>query len=131
MDGLRNTVPDSSSPAGSQFHYLASSLARLLETARRELEGDREAVKASLATAFTILQSGSASFRALTAPSRARWQAGRSRACELSSKGAPHDHTRDLSAVAQQVGPLFSFVQASLREPRMRTWSGRLEGPVI
>lgn len=57
MDGLRNTVPDLSSSAGSQFHYLASSLARLLETARRELERDREAAKASLATASTILQS--------------------------------------------------------------------------
>ncbi len=57
MDGLRNTVPDSSPTGGSQFHYLASSLARLLEAVSRELERDREAAKASLATASTILQS--------------------------------------------------------------------------
>ena len=57
MDGSQNTVPDSASTAGLQFHYLASSLAKLLETARRELERDREAAKASLATASTILQS--------------------------------------------------------------------------
>src|SRR5258705_11102735 len=44
-----------SSPVG-QFGYLANSLAQLLETARRELERDREAAKVSLATASTILQ---------------------------------------------------------------------------
>ena len=45
MDGSQNTVPDSASTAGLQFHYLASSLAKLLETASRELERDREAAK--------------------------------------------------------------------------------------
>src|SRR5580698_10744426 len=49
-------TPDTSS-SGLSFGYLASSLAQLLEVARRELEHDREAAKASLATASTILQS--------------------------------------------------------------------------
>jgi hypothetical protein len=42
------------SPTGLPFGYLASSLAQLLEVARHELEHDREAAKASLATASTI-----------------------------------------------------------------------------
>ena len=40
-----------------QFVYLANNVFELLETAKRELERDREAAKASLATASSILQS--------------------------------------------------------------------------
>jgi AraC-like DNA-binding protein len=46
-----------SSPADSQFDYFANSLAQLLETARCALDRDREAAKASLLTASSILQS--------------------------------------------------------------------------
>jgi DNA-binding winged helix-turn-helix (wHTH) protein len=42
---------------GSRLHYLAKDLAKLLETARRELDNDREAAKASLVIASSILQS--------------------------------------------------------------------------
>jgi AraC family transcriptional regulator len=42
---------------GLPLHYLAKSLAKLVETARRELDSDREAAKASLVTASSILQS--------------------------------------------------------------------------
>jgi hypothetical protein len=49
MDGPKAT-PDASS-TDLAFGYLASSLAQLLEVARRELEHDREAAKASLAAA--------------------------------------------------------------------------------
>jgi AraC family transcriptional regulator len=54
---LQNTETKSPSATGLPIHYLASCLARLLETARRELDSDREAAKASLDTASHILQS--------------------------------------------------------------------------
>jgi len=44
------------SPTDLPWGYLASSLAQLLESATHELEHDREAAKASLATASTILR---------------------------------------------------------------------------
>src|SRR5258706_15156478 len=53
--GLQTTVPESAFAAGQQFHLVANSLAELLETARRELERDRELAKASLITASRIL----------------------------------------------------------------------------
>jgi hypothetical protein len=56
MEGLQTTAPESSFAADQQFHLVANSLAKLLETARRELERDREAAKASLVTASHILQ---------------------------------------------------------------------------
>ena len=56
MQMLQTTAPDSSSGADQKFHFVANSLAKLLETARRELERDREAAKASLVTASHILQ---------------------------------------------------------------------------
>ena len=54
--GLQTTVPESDFAADQQFHLVANSLAELLETARRELERDREVAKASLITASRILQ---------------------------------------------------------------------------
>src|SRR5882757_8190805 len=56
MEGLQTTAPESSFAADQQFHLVANSLAKLLDTARRELERDREAAKASLVTASHILQ---------------------------------------------------------------------------
>ncbi len=56
MEGLQTTAPESSFAADQQFHLVANSLAKLLETARRELECDQEAAKASLVTASHILQ---------------------------------------------------------------------------
>jgi hypothetical protein len=56
MEGLQTTAPDSSFAADQQFHFVANSLAKLLETATRELECDRAAAKASLITASNILQ---------------------------------------------------------------------------
>ena len=56
MEGLQTTAAESSFAADQQFQLVANSLARLLETARRELERDREAAKASLVTASHILQ---------------------------------------------------------------------------
>src|SRR6201988_2772847 len=56
MEGLQATAPDSSLADDQQFHLVANSLAELVETARRELERDQEAAKASLVTASYILQ---------------------------------------------------------------------------
>src|SRR5260370_16420758 len=56
MEGLQTIAPESSFAADQQFHLVANSLAKLLDTARRELERDREAAKASLVTASDILQ---------------------------------------------------------------------------
>ena len=58
MTTAANQFDDTSSPIDqSQFVNLANSLVELLETTKRELERDREAAKASLATASSILQS--------------------------------------------------------------------------
>src|SRR5258707_15019596 len=46
--GLQTTAPEFSFAVDQQFHLVASSLVELLETARRELERDRELAKASL-----------------------------------------------------------------------------------
>src|SRR5260370_41880050 len=56
MEGLQITAPESSLAPDQQFHLVANSVAKLLETARRELGHDQEATKASLATASHILQ---------------------------------------------------------------------------
>lgn len=52
-----NDETEPSSESRLPLRYLAACLVQLLETARRELDSDREAVKASLDTASLILQS--------------------------------------------------------------------------
>jgi hypothetical protein len=54
---LQNTGTKPPSEIGLPLHNLASCLAQLLATARRELESDREAAKGSPDTAPHILQS--------------------------------------------------------------------------
>ena len=49
------TIPPAA--AGLSLHYLAKGLATLLEKAQRELDSNREAAKASLVTASSILRS--------------------------------------------------------------------------
>jgi len=58
MTTAADQVDDTPSPTDlQQFVYLANNVFELLETAKRELERDREAAKASLAAASSILQS--------------------------------------------------------------------------
>ncbi len=110
MEALQTTAPESSFAADQQFHLVASSLGKLLETARRELEGDQEVAKASLATASNILQaeiercSGASGF---TRGGLAAWQILRVRAF---IDGNLHRaiHIRDLSAVARRSPAHFS-----------------------
>jgi AraC family transcriptional regulator len=58
MSAAADQFDDTPSPTElQQFVYLAKNVIEFLETAKRELERDREAAKASLATASSILQS--------------------------------------------------------------------------
>ena len=102
-------TPDTSS-SGLSFGYLASSLAQLLEVARRELENDREAAKASLAAASTILQSEIERHSGAKQPGAAGlmgWQITRVRVF-IDKNLHRTIHTRDLSAVARRSPAHFS-----------------------
>src|ERR1700753_2533362 len=102
-------TPDTSS-SGLSFGYLASSLAQLLEVVRRELEHDREAAKASLAAASTILQSEIERHSGAKPSATAGltgWQIARVRAF-IDKNLHRTVHTRDLSAVARRSPAHFS-----------------------
>src|SRR4051812_22340928 len=109
MDWSQGTAPNSPS-AGLELGHLAGSLAQLLEVVRREFERDREAAKASLATASTILQleierySGAQRSRA---GGLAGWQIARVRTF-IDKNLHRTIYTRDLSAVARRTPAHFS-----------------------
>ena len=109
MDASQTNTTNSS-PADVQLGYLAGSLAQLLEVARREFEHDREAAKASLATASTILQSEierySGAKRSRTA-GLAGWQITRVRTF-IDKNLHRTIHTKNLSAVARRSPAHFS-----------------------
>jgi AraC-like DNA-binding protein len=131
MEGLQTTAPESSFAADQQFHLIANSLAKLLETARRELERDREVAKASLVTASHILQaeidrcSGAGGF---TRGGLAAWQILRVRAF-IDNNLHRAIHIRDLSAVARRSPAHFSrkFKLAVGESPHAYVVSRRLE----
>ncbi len=106
-----------SSATSLEFGYLANSLAQLLEVARREIERDREAAKASLATASSILQS-EIERRSGVRPSRtaglAGWQVSRVRAF-IEKNLHRTIHTQDQRRGAAEPGALLAVVQADLR----------------
>jgi AraC family transcriptional regulator len=109
METSQSTATESS-PAGLEFGYLANSLAQLVETARREIERDHEAAKASLATASTILQAEierCSGANGLTRGGLAAWQIVRVRAY-IDSNLHRTIHIRDLSAVARRSPAHFS-----------------------
>jgi AraC-like DNA-binding protein len=109
MEASQSTASNSP-PTGLQFGYLAGSLAQLLEVVRREFEHDREAAKASLATASTILQSEierySGAKRSRTG-GLAGWQIARVRTF-IDKNLHRTIHTQDLSAVARRTPAHFS-----------------------
>jgi AraC family transcriptional regulator len=110
MDGLQTAVAESSVAADQQFHLVANSLAKLLETAKRELERDQEAAKASLVTASHILQAEIERCSGAHDPTRgglAAWQLLRVRAY-IDSNLHRTIHIRDLSAVARRSPAHFS-----------------------
>jgi AraC family transcriptional regulator len=120
-------------PAAARLplHYLAKSLAKLLETARRELDSDREAAEASLVTASSILESEierSSGANGSRPGALANWQIARVR--EFIEKNLHSNiDTRDLSAVAQRSPAHFSrsFKQAFGESPHAYVIKRRLE----
>jgi len=110
MEGLQTTSPESSFAADQHFHLVANSVAKLLETARRELERDQETARASLVTASHILQAEIERCSDASAATRgglAAWQILRVRTY---IDGNLHRtiHIRDLSAVARRSPAHFS-----------------------
>jgi AraC-like DNA-binding protein len=109
MEATQSTASNSPSADG-QLGHLAGSLAQLLEVVRREFEHDREAAKASLATASTILQSeierysGAKRFRT---GGLAGWQIARVRTF-IDKNLHRTIHTQDLSAIARRTPAHFS-----------------------
>jgi AraC family transcriptional regulator len=110
MKELQTTAPDSSSGADQKFHFVANSLAKLLDTARREMERDQDAAKASLVTASHILQVEIERYSGAYGSARgglAAWQMLRVRAY-IDSNLHRTIHIRDLSAVARRSPAHFS-----------------------
>ena len=108
--GLQTTVPESAFAADQQFHLVANSLIELLETARRELECDREVAKASLIMASRILHAEIERCSGANGCPRGglvAWQIARVRAY-IDSHLHRTIHIRDLSAVARRSPAHFS-----------------------
>src|SRR4029077_7520240 len=115
-----------------QFVHLANSLLELLETTKRELGRDREAAKASLATASSILQSEierRSRAKGAGPGALAAWQIARVRAF-IDENLHRTIHAKDLSAVAQRSKAHFSrsFKQAFGEPPHAYVVRRRLEG---
>jgi AraC family transcriptional regulator len=130
MTTAADQFDDTPSPTDQQ-RFVYNNVVELLETAKRELERDREAAKASLATASSILQSEierrsrakGARPGALTA-----WQIARVRAF-IDENLHRTIHAKDLSAVAQRSTAHFSrsFKQAFGEPPHAYVVRRRLE----
>jgi AraC family transcriptional regulator len=123
---------DTPSPTNlQQFIYLANNVVGLLETAKCELEHDREAAKASLATASSILQSEierRSRAKGARPGALAAWQIARVRA--FIDENLHHTiHVKDLSAVAQRSTAHFSrsFKRAFGEPPHAYVVRRRLE----
>ncbi len=131
IEGLQTAEPASSLAADQKFHFVANSLAKLLETARRELERDQEAAKASLVTASHILQAEIERRSGANGSTRgglAAWQMLRVRAY-IDSNLHRTIHIRDLSAVACRSKAHFSrkFKPAVGESPHAYVVKRRLE----
>ena len=132
MEGLQTTTPECSSFAGDQHRQLLTNrLVKLVETASREMELDRELAKASLLAASQILQaeierrSGASAF---TKGGLAPWQIVRVRAY-IDSNLHRAIFVRDLSEVARRSPAHFSrkFKVAVGESPHAYLMRRRLE----
>lgn len=117
--------------AGLPLHHLAKSLANLLETARRELDSDREAARASLVAASSILQfeiERSSGVNGSKPGALAGWQIARVRAFIEENLHGNID-VKSLSAVAQRSPAHFSrsFKRAFGEPPHAYVIKRRLE----
>ena len=128
LDQLDDTP---SSTELQQFVYLANNVFELLQTAKRELDRDREAAKASLVTASSILQS-EIERRSCAQGARpcalAAWQIARVRAF-IDENLHRTIHTIDLSAIARRSTAHFSrsFKKAFGEPPHAYVVRRRLE----
>jgi AraC family transcriptional regulator len=132
MEALQTSGPQPSFATDQQFQLVVNSLAKLLETARRELECDQEAAKASLITASHILQTEIERCSGANGAKRgglAAWQILRVRAY-IDSNLHHTIHIRDLSAVARRSPAHFSrkFKLAVGASPHAYVVRRRLEG---
>jgi AraC-like DNA-binding protein len=131
MDALQTTESESCFATDQQFHLVANSVAKLVETARRELERDQEAAKASLTTASHILQAEIERRSGANGSTRgglAAWQIARVRAY-IDSNLHRTIHIRDLCAVARRSKAHFSrkFKLAVGESPHAYVVGRRLE----
>jgi AraC family transcriptional regulator len=127
---LRSEAPKLPSVAVLPFHCLASCLAQLLETARREFDSDQDAAKASLLTASYILQSEIERHSEANGSrplALAGWQIVHVRAF-IEKNLHRNINTRDLSVVAQRSQAHFSrsFKQAFGEPPHAYVIKRRL-----
>ena len=136
MTTAADQFDDTSSPTNLQrFVYMANSLVELLETAKRELEGDNEAAKASLAKASIILRSETARLSGANgskAGGLAGWQIARVQAF-IDENLQCTIHRKDLSAVARLSKAHFSrsFKQAFGEPPHAYVMRRRLNKALL
>jgi AraC family transcriptional regulator len=131
MERPENAAFDSATPSEPQFDYLANSLIQLLETAKQDLEGDRQAAKALLAKASSILQvaidrrSGA---NGSGTGGLAGWQMARVRAF-IDKNLHGNIRTKNLSAVARRSAAHFarSFKHSFGESPHAYVMRRRLE----
>jgi AraC-like DNA-binding protein len=131
MERFENAVLDSSTPSEPQFDCLANSLIQLLETAKQDLEGDRQTAKALLAKASSILQSEvdrRSGANGSGTGGLAGWQIARVRAF-IDRNLHVTIHTSDLSAVARRSPAHFarSFKHSFGESPHAYVMRRRLE----
>jgi len=130
-DNVRTHATNPPAAAGLPLHYLAKGLATLLEKAQRELDSNREAAKASLVTASSILRSEierSSGANGSKPGALAGWQIARVRSF-IERNLHVNIGARDLSAVAQLSSAYFarSFKQAFGEPPHAYVIKRRLE----
>ena len=131
MERSENAALDSSTPSEPQFDCLANSLIQLLETAKQDLESDRQTAMALLAKASSILQSEVDRRSGASGSGTgglAGWQIARVRAfIDKNLQGTIH--TNDLSAVARRSPAHFarSFKHSFGESPHAYVMRRRLE----
>ena len=131
MERSEDTTFDTSAPSEPECDCLLKSLVQLLETAKQDLERDRQAAKALLAKASSILQSEMdrrSGANGSGTGGLAGWQIARVRAV-IDKNLHSTIHTSDLSAVARRSAAHFarSFKHTFGKSPHAYVMRRRLE----